>query len=475
VAKYLAIADADRIHDYVFSPHELRLIDGGSSLQDKVNRTDMRELVTQSGGRVIRASGGTTLAEFENDHTATAFCQGAESLYRERLFSASATTAMVRDNGRFADVMEALADALERNKRAKRGAGFRGGNAFDQICQACGLFPASHIGTEPEQTERQICHACLLRGRHRSQGKWRLNRGLVPADDFEAMGRDSRPENYIVVVYLDLDRLGRYLNRHAGNDSRRYAKLSKNIDHAVRDCTYRAVKSLGDRSGIIILSGGDDAIVALRANGFVPFLRTFQEAFNVRTFLPGIPRPTFSAGAVIAHSHYPIFEFRRISEDLLRSAKRLQRKRLARQREDSEEKPQLRQEELDSIDYEILTASMTGDVIEQRETIRRRSGELRRTAKPYALTEFLDVAKNVAALKKEAPASKIKGLYQIAYEGRYQGELDYLYLLSRLNKADADNVRCLVGGSLWRPRGTNGDEGEVTFAADVAELWEFVE
>jgi hypothetical protein len=62
--RYLAIADADQIHDYVFAPHELRLIRGGSALQRQLIETDLRRIAVEHGGRVLSANGGVLMAKF---------------------------------------------------------------------------------------------------------------------------------------------------------------------------------------------------------------------------------------------------------------------------------------------------------------------------------------------------------------------------------------------------------------------------
>ena len=79
-----------------------------------------------------------------------------------------------------------------------------------------------------------------------------------------------------------------------------------------------------------------------------------------------------------------------------------------------------------------------------------------RTMKPYKLREVLELAAGVAELRRAgAPANKIRQLYDIAYESRTQADLDYLFVLSRLDGGYRTALRRLVEGgelsqTIWR-------------------------
>jgi hypothetical protein len=286
--------------------------------------------------------------------------------------------------------------------------------------------------------------------------KWPI-KGYAPPESFEAIGEKSPPKNYLAVVYVDLDRLGRYIRDNSLNECL-FERLSTEINEAVTRSAYAGCEAVLDGGGLAepLLVGGDDGVVAISAGNIETFVQKFHETFKQARFSCS-RRPTYSMGVAIAHSHFPIYEFRRVAEDLLRSAKRIAF--------EGNEKP-------DSIDFEVITASMAGAVVRQRETARRRSGWLHRTAKPYQIDDFLELAGSIRALKDaHAPSSKLKTLYATAYEARSQAELDYLTLLSRLEPRHADPLRGWIGGSFWR---TRADGGEETRAADWAEIYEFI-
>lgn len=67
---HLAIADADRIHDYVFGPRALKLIRGASALQTELNKTVLPGIAAAWQGKCISAAGGTVLAKFPGEEQA---------------------------------------------------------------------------------------------------------------------------------------------------------------------------------------------------------------------------------------------------------------------------------------------------------------------------------------------------------------------------------------------------------------------
>jgi hypothetical protein len=268
----------------------------------------------------------------------------------------------------------------------------------------------------------------------------------------EAIGAVSRPENYIAFLYIDLDRLGKFLKDNAGNSEADYRHLSQAIDKAVVQGVRGTCEEMFPaRQAVyeILLMGGDDAVLVVPAQHGFEFVRLFECRLKKEFSRECGERwqvPPFSAGMVIAHSHFPISEFLRHANELLASAKTVV--------------------DVDALDYAILTPSMTDSVLDERRKIAIRGGGHSRTRKPYVLKDFADLIDAVGRLKPNIAASKLKTLYGIAYESVGQATLDYWYLLDRLEEETANELRSLVGRDLWREAATN--------AADVAELAEFI-
>jgi hypothetical protein len=445
--EYYAISDADRIHDYVFSASQLKLIRGASVIQLQVNR-QVRSAARTARGQPLRSSGGTVVAVFESPGDADEFCKRAKDLYREYTHIATATTAVVQAaSGGFGTTLDLLFSELENGKNIKSGPRFSGSMPFWVVCESCGLLPASAWDRSEPSAPRRVCSACHVkevRGRSRRRPR-----------NFEWLGEQAKPENYIGIIYIDLDRLGRYVRKNAGDGCASYRLLSADIDRAVRRSVRSACRSIppvvDPQSGRktdcyeVLIAGGDDAIVAVPAQHAFKFLLEFERAFNWQPFrVEGskVARPSFSAGIVLAHSHFPIAEFIRLAEDLLRSAKNIE----------------CIGEKCDSVDYAVITASMTQSL--------KRSRITGRTAKPYTLKDMKDLLDAASALKRCAPSSKIRALYQVAHESEMQAELDYLNILWRLEAEPRRTLIEQIGDQLWKDGRTK--------AADLAELWELV-
>lgn len=437
---HLAIADADRVHEYVFSPRELKLIRGGSSLQKELNQVTLRILAIEKGAdKILTCNGGTVLATFLDEDSVRDFCRAAEILFLRETHVATVTTAFTPyTDDTFAEDRERLIfSKLEYNKRSVRRPAFQAAHPWFAICGACGLYPAVE-----EERDDFLCAACRKRREYSDR-----NDDAPP--DLGALGELSNPENYLAVVYIDIDRLGRFLGNQI-KTKEDCETWSTAIDEAVRQSVGGACQSLqrdGDFAPYeVLLAGGDDALVALPASFVFDFLAAFRQRFQEHRRKHGLP--PYSIGLVIAHSHFPIAEFVSLAEDLLRSAKSVH--------------------DSDSIHYAVLTASLA-DRLSVRGS--QSADGLRRTGNPYRLPRFLELTTQLREMKgMEAPASKIRDLYRISHQPQLHAEVEYAHLLTRLEARHAAALRTSLGGDLWCEE--NGLP--FTVAADLAEIWDFI-
>jgi hypothetical protein len=97
--------------------------------------------------------------------------------------------------------------------------------------------------------------------------------------------------------------------------------------------------------------------------------------------------------------------------------------------------------------------------------------------KPYTVAEAVALARGVSGLRQaDAPANKIRSLFDTAYQPLPQADLEYLFVLSRLETGHRVALRTLVEGAGLRPtawRSVRAGAEEATNLADIAELWEF--
>lgn len=449
---HLAIADADRIHEYVFGPRALKLIRGASALQTELNKIVLPRVAAKWHGECISAAGGTVLAKFPGEDEAQGFAGEAEAEFLKQTAIATLSTAIAPYPERdFKTALDTVRERLETRKQARAQHRFDGGRPYWTGCDACGVHPASE--RLPDQA---LCQGCYIRLNSSDRTSF-YPHGVRPAEDFEAIAEKAKPLGYLAMVYLDLDQLGKLFAEKAAKCETTYARLSKALDEAlcqsvsaVCEGLMPSVKQAGYE---ILLMGGDDAVVALPAQYGLSFAALFQKEFGDRfreSAPPGFDVPKFSAGVLFAHHHFPISEFLRHAEDLQKSAKTLAG--------------------VDAIDYEILTSSLARGIREERREITRRGKGFARTMKPYTVTKIEALLRQVGKLKSSLGSGRANRLYEIAFEEPEQAEFEYLTLLWRLDERGKSDLIDAVGSRLWaeRPDGT-----KATKAADIAEIWGF--
>ena len=463
---FLAVVDADRIQDYIFAPRQLKLIRGASAILLDINFSHSFQLLREYGSgnldehgevtearldqnplqrwEIVYAGGGNVYVLFREEDSAKKFAVAACSLYRKHGVSASATAAYVPWGQSFRATLESAQEAVMIRKSSAATPAQTFSNPYWKICEACGGAPAAHWSRNPVTGISILCAACKVRRSHGQRALYldEVSPGLRPPPDFEIMAAQARPENYLALVYIDIDRLGRFFEEIHPLAPEDYRKHSMHIRDTIKKGVIAGCQSACATTPVdscapfeIILLGGDDAILMLVAQAVRPFLRSFREIFQER-----LPNLTFSAGVVWAHHHLPIAQYTYHAKDLLCSAKAGGGGR---------------------IDYLVVSESM----------VRGRDKGSRRTMRPYSFEDFDNLFKTIAALKRQGfPSNKAHQLYAMAFAEESQGALDYLCWFSRLEPSHRSTVCRFFPQGLWQehPRRATG-------AADLAELWDFVE
>ena len=465
---FLAVVDADRIQDYIFAPRQLKLIRGASAIQRDLNLRYSLELLRNSGygpgnvdpgcdildegvdrnpgqkWEVVYAGGGNLYALFRESRAAEEVADDICALYRKHGVTASATAAVAPWAGTFRETLQNAQAKVTVRKTAVSAVADPISRPYWRASDACGGAPATHWARNPVTGERMLCRACEAR-RGRSEHAPYLDEigtGLKPPRDFEAIAETARPESYLGLVYLDVDQLGRYFDNIDPLPPELYRRHSLRIQSTVKDGVIAGCRAACETGTIgsaapfeILLMGGDDAVVMLAAQLVFPFLKRFREVFQRE-----LTALTFSAGIVWAHHHLPISQYVHHARRLLRSAKA---------------------EGGGRVDYLVVSESM----------VRERDESARHTLRPYTLEGFDNLYGTIRDWKgARFPSSKAHQLYSMAFEEEDQGALDFLYWLSRLEEHHRAAACRFFGQDFWQrqPRRATG-------AADLAELWDFVE
>ncbi|MCP4425753.1 MAG: type III-B CRISPR-associated protein Cas10/Cmr2 [Chloroflexi bacterium] len=533
----LLSADTDRTQNYVFQSARLPEIRGASMLLDRLNRTELSNLLHKrfglpvapfadpdEPGCIIYVGGGNLLA-LVPETIAPDIVKAIEALYPQETGTATITavyqpitieeargeTAVatfpanlpaaaqkrLAGQSQFTSVqrlMKRQALSLRRRKQSKAVVPHIESNPYARQCPSCGRRPVSRALTGiPDEPGRYLCHICWQndrRGRDSRTHYWHdrfadwckktHNLTVQPTrhDDLSAIATASK--RYIGFIYADGDRIGKWLEK---TDSlAAYSQRSDALQKATKTAVYQALYANlvydGDKMHPfeIITIGGDDVLLIAPANAALPIARDI--CANFHTALEDPTAPAMSAGVVIAHESNPIYFLTDLAGQLLASAK-----------------TGAHDKQAPCLDFMILKsqsalATRLGDV--------RSSSHLRvddphtkercyLTGRPYTLPELSGLLAGVRHLQAVnfAPGQ----LHQMRREfqkGRFPGLFHYLHQRSRLNDSQQKKLATIerqwqmvdpAGAPPWRAAPTPAADGSAEFDTpflDMLNLLDFV-
>jgi hypothetical protein len=318
----MAVVDTQRISNYVFEGGELALMRGASRLLADCTEQRWPKLILR--GRKIFCGGGNALALFKSRPDAHAFCMRAVSALTNCTSSATASWHVEEagDGEEFGDWRDRAFRGLHAMRNSGGVSEASVGNPYTRFCDKCGTRNAGHRWRDGSNVT-WICGSCRKkRGIRRAFWfSWFLDdtKGTAqdspkPAADLSQIGECSHPSGYNAFIHLDINQLGRRLQRTRDPDE--FIRLSSAVKQStqsgvvtglklsVKPCLSGADKILPFE---IFLIGGDEALVVTPAHLAVAFVEKFLIEFvrTFRTFNCGDP-PGVSAGVVFAHSRFPV-------------------------------------------------------------------------------------------------------------------------------------------------------------------------
>jgi len=256
--------------------------------------------------------------------------------------------------------------------------------------------------------------------------------------------------------------------------------------HSMRVAVRRAVvtalaKTFTEPGGVrpyeILMLGGDDLLLACRANRALDFARHYAAELTRHTLADGQPL-TVAIGIAIAQKSYPLHRLHELAEELASSAKRLYRA--------------LPDDAKSSvIDWQVVTQSWFADVAEARRQTERiqyqvngQVDTLLLTGRPYrvlgaeGLDELLRDVQQLDAPRKpdesgdtqdedKAARSPLRALRAACEQGRLMAEMAFARLPESVRFRLAWN-----DGALWKPLAQGNQTFYLTRALDIIGLRE---
>ena len=431
--KIFLLGDVDAIKTYVFEALGLPQIRGGSQRLVECEE-EVKRYVRQEGGKEIYCSGGGFLFKVPADKaqkikgeieriyfactqvaTVTIVYEDATELpppeptalkitdgWAERLVRAYQ---QAQQAGEFARRTAFLAARLREAKQQKTTAPFIEAFPFGKRCDICGKRVAEYVVPYPDETKR-LCRVCFQRhetGREARSEAFRafaednkLPLKAQPAQDLNELVESAR-RSYLAFLYADGNNIGSLLQKV--KNEKEFKALSEALKEGAQKALFEALWEVCQRAlkeeevwpFEILNIGGDDVTLLIQA-GYawdvaVAFLQHFEEHVRqeVEKRLRGWPESwpeciTASVGIAIADAKHPVRYLAALAENLLKQAKKT-----------------AKDHNTSAIDFLWLPNAIAVTKAEMV-TDQYQRGDLKLTARPYALEQALTVQKAVEIL-----------------------------------------------------------------------------
>ena len=458
--KLLISFDTDRIKEYVFATGKLKEIRGASAILDELNRRDMVEKCHEFEAEKIYANGGSGMF-LVPEASVEAFVQSVEREYRLRTRTGSITSAVTELPSEFTDedaIQPHLQTLMYRLRLKKDENPFHQSlltHLFLRSCDSCGEQYASQNVTKPEL--ELICESCktkrdknrevqtnikdFIRGRseeNASHNLWHRLLSSLAKEGYEITGKDrpevfndlgkmSKPENYMALIYADGDSMGRELENLQNLDE--VKQFSEVVDDAIYQCVQEAVLTYlppGDNHFPfdILMLGGDDVVMVTTAHKAIEVSMKISKEFSAFTEKNLGERLTLSVGIAIAHTNFPFSSLLNLAEQGLKFAKK---EGVKRKRQGQE----LGREGL--INFIVVNNSNSLDFDNYyEETLSDDDENVYRTLRPYNLVDLRYIVETIRCLKKENfPSGKLNRLRDAIFQNRNQSVLEGIMFFSR--------------------------------------------
>ncbi|MBT9174769.1 MAG: hypothetical protein DDT22_00430 [candidate division WS2 bacterium] len=504
MSKYLVLMDTDKIKQYIYSVGKLKQIRGASSILAKLNKKEqVEQRVSSYGGKCIYAGGGQVMAIFNSDEKADEFIRAEQAKYEES--DASITGIKEEHINSFNEVVKKAQIKLRRAKEEKVLKSHLITSPFFKTCQLCGVNPASKI--KYEKFACTVCEKKIDKGEEVREKpaenpiyKEFLNyMKSNPADpewekakfteDLSELGKLSEPENYLGFIYADGNRIGERLLKLT--TEKQYQEMSETVEKGLQESVFESLRNCIPKPSNrkipfeFVILGGDDLILLTPAQKAIPIALEILTKFEKKTkaFANKIDEEKFtlSTGVIIAHSKFPIVSFTKLAEDLLKSAKKLNKEKWY-----GTEKV-LEKRDNSTIDYLSVTTPSANpvEVIREKDLTYTGGGTLKLTQRPFTLEKAKRIVNIVKDIKKcKLSRSRLYSIYNSLFEGKNQSILNILSLLTRL-KGEEDIKKLFVrlktdplfysnGGALFPWNSLGGFAYDTPFL-DILEIYDFIE
>ena len=357
---WLVCFDTDQIKEYVFHTGRLKSIRGGSALLTSLDVQRKKQLEERFGRHnLVYCAGGSGAVLVDTEDEADALVAEIEREFRNATITGSTTAIALPppapDIADFGKRMEEASNRIGAAKAAKAELGSLPFEPYLRPCGECGQYPATIRTSDAPNTP--LCDTCKTKREWGAEGKegsfreftefatqrnpshtWKTAKNPL---DLDTIGGLSSPPNYIGLISLDGNQMGKCL--HALGDVEHYKSFSRNL----QDFTNHQIFSALTRYGVprpseqdgnshsdtafpfeIVLVGGDDVVLITAADLALDIALTIATGFeenSVRDVLAPLElgdKLTMAGGVVLAHADFPLLAMHNLAEQAQKEAKK---------------------------------------------------------------------------------------------------------------------------------------------------------
>lgn len=467
---YGVILDTVSIQQYVFSTNSLKENLGASylveneiygkiltevakkifsSLDDSIFEAWYKEperIAIKNGAEfeIGYIGGGNALLLFKNETKAKEFMkEWSKRLFIEcpGIIPASAIRELDLDNN-FPKTLKALFKALSDNKAQFVPQTIIPRHGITADCRRTGYSREVWSEQLPEDEKDYISSVSFAKIKVSNNAKKNHNEFLklcnkhdtyAFTDELEKLGQLKGKDNYIAIVHIDGNDMGkRFREQDSLVDLRELSisvrEATKNAFKVMLSKIIEKIPEMGedfklekeDDKTILpirpIIIGGDDITFVSEGRLGIWLAKVFLEAFEKQTVSDGKPL-TACAGIAITKTKYPFYRGYELAEDLTKKAK---------------EKKNKKEDTGSWLDFHLSYGGFSGTLSEIRER-QYKTTEYKLLMRPYKLSDFKELLKGVAELKSKVKKdnkdrsrysrSKIMKLREALFLGKTEIEL----------------------------------------------------
>lgn len=406
---WLVAGEIVKIHAYLLKAPRLRYLVGASLLLETFARQVAPALASQFHGSTPLATAGRFLAEFYDETNAMLFLSamraaGLALFGPEHLLLSGPW----EKNG---NILKIITGDLERQKvqATAKAVNTLVGLQYLERCGACqswGVLP------EPPRDGDRLCQVCKYKFLARQRRSLTIpNLNSIPYADnpYLPVPREGQPfpdfhdiageTGDLGIFYADGNAMGKiFAGLVEAGDIQRYIETSQEINKWNKCALEKAAKSISHNnkkfSGVVLICGGDDLLVALPAREAVQFAQIYLcEISNSGTpFTNGV-----SGGLVISKPNLPFRLVLARAEELVQNAKK-QVRLLGKGKDNCQ--PQ----DLTALDFMVITSSLIEPLASRADRLAYPytdySNFVLFTARPYLIEEFNQLVGTIKNFKK---------------------------------------------------------------------------